>query len=207
MSKISLNNKTMKKRDTLFLFEIGTLRFIQRTWKQFLNPDFANLAEHTLRVTWIAIIIAQNESKADMAKVVKMALVHDIAESRTGDVNYLSRQYTQRDEKSAIKDMLKDTSLEVEFLRLWEEYEERKSIEAKIVKDADNIDCDLELMEQKARGNPLPDKWGLMREKGIRERLFTETAKKLWDSLHETDPDNWHIQGQNRFNTGDLKID
>lgn len=197
----------MKKRDTEFLYEIGTLRFIQRTWKQFMNPDFANLAEHTLRVTWIATIIAQNESKADVAKVVKMALVHDITESRTGDVNYLSRQYTKRDEKSAIKDMLKDTSLEIEYLQLWKEYEERKSIEAKIVKDADNIDVDLELMEQKARGNPLPDKWNFMRKKGIRERLFTETARKLWDSLHETDPDDWHIKGQNRFNTGDLKID
>lgn len=197
----------MKKRDTEFLYEIGTLRFIQRTWKQFINPDFANLAEHTLRVMWIATIIAKNESDADMAKVVKMALVHDITESRTGDVHYLSRQYTKRDEKLAIKDILKDTSLESEYFQLWEEYEKRKTIESRIVKDADNIDVDLELMEQKARGNPLPDKWRTMREKGIRERLFTKTGKKLWNSLHETDPDDWHIKAPNRFKAGDLKID
>ena len=56
----------MNKKDADFLFEIGTLRFIQRTWKQFINPDFANLAEHTLRMTWIAIVIAKNEKNADI---------------------------------------------------------------------------------------------------------------------------------------------
>lgn len=32
-----------------------------------------------------------------------MALAHDIAESRVGDVHYLSRQYVKRDEKNAVK--------------------------------------------------------------------------------------------------------
>ena len=197
----------MKNRDTEFLYEIGTLRFIQRTWKQFMNPDFANLAEHTLRVAWIAMVIAKNEKGADLDKVIKMALVHDITESRTGDVHYLSRQYTIRKEDVAIKDMLKETSLEKDFIKLWEEYEERKFIEAKIVKDADNIDVDLELMEQKSRGNTLPDKWKIMRKTAIRKKLFTKSAKQVWDSLHETDPDSWHLNAQHRFKTENQKID
>lgn len=197
----------MQKRDTEFLYEIGTLRFIQRTWRQFNNPVFANLAEHSLRVTWIATIIAKNEDQVDVAKVVKMALVHDLSESRTGDVHYLSRQYTKRDERKAIQDILKNTSLAEEYLDLWEEYEKRETLEAKIVKDADNIDVDLELMEQKARGNPLADKWHTERKKGVADRLFTKTAKQLWNSLYNTDPDQWHTEGPNRFKVGDLKID
>ncbi|HLC38924.1 MAG TPA: HD domain-containing protein [Patescibacteria group bacterium] len=197
----------MKKRDVEFLYEIGTLRFIPRTWRQFLNLDFANLAEHTLRVTWIALIIAKNEKKVNLDKILKIALVHDICESRTGDVHYLSRQYTKRNEKLAITGMLKNTSIESEFYQLWIEYEERKSLEAKIVKDADNIDVDLELREQKSRGNLLPKKWKIMRQKGVGEKFFTKSAKKLWDSLHRVDPDAWHIKAPNRFRAGDLKTD
>lgn len=142
-----------------------------------------------------------------MDKVMKMALVHDIQESRTGDVNYLIRQYTQRNDTLAIQDVLKDTSLEEEFTGLWEEYEARKTLEARIVKDADNIDADLELMEQAARGNPLTEKWFSFRVKGIRKRLYTKTAQKMWDALYKTDPDAWHINARNRFKAGDLKIE
>jgi putative hydrolase of HD superfamily len=129
-------------RDIEFLYEIGTLRLTQRQWKRFLNPDFANLADHHLRVIWIALTIAKYE-KADANKVMKMALVHDIAESRTGDVDYLSRQYVERNSELGLEDMVKDISLEKELLDLQKEYEERKTLEAKIVKDADNLDIDL----------------------------------------------------------------
>ncbi|MFH1621012.1 MAG: HD domain-containing protein [Patescibacteria group bacterium] len=196
----------MTNRDIEFLYEIGTLRFIPRTWRQFLNIDFANLAEHTLRVIWTAVIIAKNEEGADLNKVIKMALVHDITESRTGDVHYLSRQYTERNEKSAINDILVDTGAEDEFRALWEEYEDRKSLEAKIVKDADNIDVDLELMEQKARGESLPEKWRPMREQAVATRLYTESAKKIFQLLHEIHPHDWHINAPgNRFKSGDWK--
>lgn len=194
----------MHNRDSEFLYEIGTLRFIQRTWKQFIGSNFANLAEHTMRVIWTALIIARGEKKADTAKIVKMALVHDITESRTGDVHYISRLYTKRNEDQAIKDILVDTSIADEFLALYHEYEQRQTIEAKIVKDADNIEVDLELMEQKARGNPLSDKWVLMRQK-VRSTLFTENAKKLFDEIYQTDPDAWHINAPNRFSAGDWK--
>jgi len=58
-----------------------------------------------------------------------MVLVHDISESRTGDVDYLSRQYVVRNEELGIKDMLKDTAAEKEFLELWNEYEAHETKE------------------------------------------------------------------------------
>src|SRR5689334_1939819 len=99
-------------RDIEFLYEIGSMRFIPRQWKRFLNSDFANLSEHHIRVIWLALIIAAGEKVKDTGKIVKMALVHDISESRTGDADYLARQYVQRDEELGTKDMLKNTSLE-----------------------------------------------------------------------------------------------
>ena len=190
-------------RNIEFLYEMGTLRFIPRVWRQFLNKDFANLSDHLFRVTWTAIIIAIEE-KADVNKVMKMAFLHDIAESRTGDVHYLSRMYTKRDENSAMKDMLKDTSVEREFLELFQEYEERKTLEAKIVKDADNLDIDLELQEQYANGVKIKEEFTKHRET-VYNLLFTETAKKLWKEIQDSNPHDWHLKGKNRFTQGDWK--
>lgn len=190
-------------RNLEFLYELGTMRFIPRMWRQFLNKDFANLSEHIFRVMWIAIIIAKEE-KADIDKVIKMALVHDIVESRNSDVNYLSRMYTKRDDESAIQDILKDTSIEDEFLEIFNEYEERKTIEAKIVKDADNLDVDIELQEQYVNGVKVKEDFQVIRDR-VYEGLFTDTAKKMWKEIQNSNPHDWHLKANNRFNDGDWK--
>lgn len=169
-----------------------------------MGADFANLAEHTLRVIWIASIIAKNEKNVDFDKVLKLALVHDIAESRTGDVDYVSRQYTERKEEKAITDILKNTSLGEDFPKIWAEYEERKTLEAKIVKDADNLDVEMELAEQGSRGNPMPKKWHKMRSDVATSKLFvTKTGRELYRKILKSDPDGWHLNAPNRFNAGD----
>ena len=197
----------MKEKDLDFLYEMGTIRFIQRTWRQFLGANFANLAEHTYRVAWIALMIAKREGVEDTGKVLKMALVHDITESRSGDVHYLSRQYVDRHEEVAIEHMLKDTTLSEEFIALWKEYEKRDCIEAKVVKDADNIDIDLELAEQRSNGCELWKTFSEIRKRVRSAMLYTETAKKIWDKIYESDPHSWHRQAPNRFNAGDWNID
>lgn len=190
-------------RDLELLYEIGSLRFIQRAWKQFLGPDFANLADHHMRVIWIALVLQKMEGRGNTEKIMKMALVHDIAESRTGDVHYISRQYTKRDEKKAVKDIFKNTLLEKEMSQLWHEYEMRKTIEAKIVKDADWLDVDLEIQEQKAAGKLHMKAWDDNR-KIIHSRLYTKSAKKLWQSIKKSDPVDWYRYARNRFVEGDL---
>lgn len=191
------------KRNLEFLYEIGTLRYIPRSWRQFLNKDFANLSDHILRVIWIALLIAEEE-KADTNKVVKMALVHDITESRTPDVHYLSRMYATRDDDKAIKDILKNTSIEQEFLALFEEYEIRETLEAKIVKDADNLDVDMELREQHFNGLKVYQDWNQTRKR-VAELLFTQTAKNIWQEIQNSNPHDWHVKGNNRYVNGDWK--
>ncbi|MDR0463273.1 MAG: HD domain-containing protein [Pseudomonadales bacterium] len=194
-------NNTIQQ-DTNFLFEMGNLRYIDRMWRRLYSKDFANLAEHHFRTLWIAMTIATHEG-ADLGKVAKIALVHDITESRVGDVDYLSRQYVERNEELAIKDMLAGTALEKEFVELWEEYEKRESIEAKIVKDADNLDVDFELAEQAVNGNPLQKLWKGNRDFVAKEKLYTKTAKKMAEQLSKTNPHTWHLEGRNRRNGGD----
>lgn len=192
----------MKDRDVEFLFEMGQIRYIQRLWRRFLTPEFENLAEHTFRVAWIALMVGKHEG-ADLGKVAKMALVHDITESRIGDVDEVSRVYVERKEEMAIKEMLKGTEIEAEFLGLWEEYEKRESLEAKVVKDSDNIDIDMELQEQASRGNDL--RKVLPRDIIANTKMYTQTGKKLIKDVQKADPHAWHINAKNRRNIGDWK--
>lgn len=191
-------------RDIEFLFEMGAFRFVERTWRQFLNADFANDAEHTFRVCWIALTLAKYEGVTNTGKVLKMALLHDIAESRTGDVNYLSRQYTERNEDLAIADMLEDTALNEAFTELWREYEARETIEAKIVKDADNLDVDFELAEQARNGISLAADWDATRSE-VGNRLYTESARRLRERIYASNPHDWHMKGRNRLTSGDWR--
>ncbi|MBI3952861.1 MAG: HD domain-containing protein [Candidatus Doudnabacteria bacterium] len=189
------------KRDLELLYEIGAFRFVNRTWVQMLSPEFASTTEHTYRVMWLSLIIAKYEGATNYEKLLKMALVHDLPESRTGDVHYVSRLYTKRNEKLAVKEILNDTSV-IEFRKIWEEYEARKSIEAKIVKDADYLDVDLELIEQEFKGNKLRSQFDASR-KAVSERLYTKTAKQIWKEIQKSNPHDWHLHARNRFTAGD----
>ena len=192
-------------RDIDFLYEMGTLRYSTRTWNQFLNPFCQNLTEHTLRVIWIALTIAKHEGVVDTSKVIKMALVHDISESRSVDVNYVSHQYAERFEDVAIDDTLDGTSVRDEFLPIWHEYEKKECIEAKIVKDADNLDVDLELKELEAMGNKLGNALRPTRERVMETKFYTDTARAMWKEIQKSDPHHWHVSGKNRLNSGDWK--
>ncbi len=185
--------KKSGQRDIDLLLEIGSLRNIPRAWQQILTGRVQNISEHTFRVAMIAWIIAVAE-KADTSKVIKMCLLHDIGESRTTDIASMHRGYTTRDEELAEKHVFENTSLESESVLLLKEYNERKSLEAKIVKDADNLDVDLELKELSRIG----DTAALAMQKGHRHivratKLYTKTAKKMWDDLKKTDPNAWHM--------------
>ena len=198
-----MTTTSQPNRDIDFLFEMGNIRLIDRTWRRFHTTSFANLADHHFRVFWIAMIIAAHEKSVDTGKIAKLALLHDITESRTGDVDYLSRQYVQRNEELAAQDMLAGTSIEKEFYELWEEYETRTTLESRIVKDADNLDVDFELAEQASSGSPLQEEWKSNRAFVAKEKLYTKTAQRMFDELMETNPHNWHLTGRNRRNSGD----
>lgn len=193
------------KRDTDLLFEIGALRHIERMWKRFGNPDFANLAEHHFRTAWTAMILAKRHGKADLAKVLQLALIHDIGESRTGDVDYVAKMYVTKNDDLAMHDVVADTSLEADILALWTEYEKRESIESQIVKDADTLDIQLELKEQEARGIKLRELWSTSRNTHVKPTLLTNVAAKLWDEIEASNPNEWHVTARNRYRSGDWK--
>lgn len=182
----------MANRDLEFLYEIGSLRNIPRAWIQHLATDCASTLEHTLRVVFIALSIARREGVKNEEKLIKMALVHDLPETRTADLAYVHKVYTTSDEARAAHDLFAGTAF-VDLEKILKEYEKRDSIEAKIVKDADNLDIDLELRELRERGNQVAVKKQPLRKFVRDKKLYTKTAKKLWDEIQKSDPSSWHL--------------
>jgi len=193
-------------RDLQLIYEMSCLRYIPRAWKQFFGPDFQNLAEHHLQVIWVALLIAKHEGKGDVEKIMKMALVHDVSESRTGDVHFISRMYTKRNESMGIKDIFKDTILEKEMVSLWHEYERYDTPEAQIVKDADNLVVDFELQEQEMKGLRHVKVWKDERKTRLAKKFYTASAKKIWKAVLKSNPSDWHKNARSRVNEGDWKL-
>ncbi len=183
----------MHDRDIEFLFEIGTLRNMDRGWKQHLAMNCASDLEHSFRVALLALMLARREGAKDEEKILKMALVHDLAEARVSDHSYMQKVYVQADEARAAEDLFRGTMLDDLRSKILHEFEERQTIEAKIVKDADNLDIDLELKELEEAGSKLPAKWAETRRKVREEKLYTASAKAFWDEIQGADPAAWHL--------------
>lgn len=187
------------QRDIELLYEIGSLRNVPRGWRQHLGMDCASDLEHTMRVVFLALMIGRGEGNIDEAKILKMALVHDLPETRVSDHSIVQKVYvTNIDEDGAARDMFQDTTL-VDYLDVFREFEDRSCLEAKIVKDADNLDIEIELRELDEMGSKLPEKWRVFRRKVRDEKLYTKTAKDFWDELQNSDPSSWH-QATNKWN-------
>jgi len=170
--------KSLKELADL-LFEAALLKRIERTGYSFLGTGRESVAAHsfgTVFCAWILGKIIEGQGKSiDLEKALKMAILHDLTEARTGDFNAVNKVYDQADEERALKDAVEGTGLEEEFLSLWKEYREGKTLEAKIVHDADVLDLIIQLKEQKDLGNPYAEKW----IDYALPRLITEEAKEL----------------------------
>jgi len=180
------------ERDLEFLYELGSFRYMPRGWVQTLGGKPASVMEHTLRVMFIALAIARKEGKGDENLVMRMALVHDLAEARVTDHGYVSKVYVTADEDKAAHEQLEGTIF-ADLEAVLHQYEERKCIEAKIVKDADNLDIDIEMKEFEEMGSQLPKKWAGLRKDLRDNKLYTQAAKDMWDAIQTSEPSSWHM--------------
>jgi putative hydrolase of HD superfamily len=170
-----------------FLFEVGILKKIPRSGYEFLGTGGESVAEHCFRVSVIAYVLAKNELQADVQKVVLMSLFHDCHEARTGDHNYVNKQYVVVNEDKAVEDLARNVPGGEEIISLVHEFNSGKTIEAKLSQDADQLDFILELKRQQDLGNKSATEWIRYSVK----RLITDTAKELAKEIIKTDSSDW----------------
>ena len=174
-----------------FLFEVRILKDIVRSGYAFLGSGRETIAEHSFMTALICFAMAKLDHNINCEKLVTMALVHDIAEARTGDFNYVEKNYSKTDEKKAVQDLIKHLSFGNDIKKLIDEFNLRETIEAKLVHDADQISFILELKKNNDTGAKGPEKWLPY----VIKRLKTETGKQFAKSIMETNWDEWWMNG------------
>ena len=177
------------------LYEVGTLRRIPRMHRQVLLSDDTTdtIAPHSFRVALISFFLAQAEG-VDYFKAVMMALVHDLAEARSNDHNWVHKKYVTVHEDEISNDQLGSLPNPI-LMTLLGEYKERKSRESILVKDADLLDQLLLLREYELTGNKEATTWlygkRVSGRKAQLEKLTTDTAKRFGERMYEISPSEW----------------
>lgn len=178
-----------------FLFEVGTMRKLPRMHRQTLLTDDTSdtIASHSFRVALIGWLLAKAEG-ADPYKVVMMALLHDIAEARTGDHNWVHKRYVKIFNREVHAEQL-GTLPFPDLKQLIDEYQERKTKEAIITKNADLLDEILLLREYEWQGNREATVWlhGKSGQRGNAQlkKLTLPRARKLGQAIYTVPPSAW----------------
>lgn len=115
----------------------------------FKRNEVDSVAAHTYTVTLLAYFLAEQLKKEgrkiNVEKVIKMGLLHDLGETIIGDIGQSAKQFAgpkiiHEVEERAINTLLEELDFKGELLKMAKEYNERKTLEARLVKIADNLD-------------------------------------------------------------------
>lgn len=178
-----------------FFFELGMLKKTPRSGFQFLGSGHESVAEHVFRVALIGFTLARLEGTVDVCRVVRMCLFHDLPESRTGDLNYVNRQYVQVREDQVVRDLAKPLPFGGEIEGLLAEFRQSTSRESQLAQDADQLDLILELKEHLDLGNRYAAQWIHF----ARQRLKTDLGRLLASEITETDSTAWWFEGRDHW--------
>jgi putative hydrolase of HD superfamily len=140
--------------------------------------------------------LAKLES-ADESKIIKMALIHDLAEVRGGERNLINKFYSEPLNEPKIMDEISKTYdlKSFEIREFFEEFFKGESVEAKIVRDADVLSGMLLEKEVFDSGNEKAKKWLDV----SLSRLKTKSGKELGKLILKIDADEWWLEVAKKY--------
>ena len=178
------------------LIELQRLKRLERTgWNlRGLPNGTESVSAHSFGVAATAMLIADHlvelGVEIDVEKVIRIALLHDWAEVRVGDMprtatEYFGAEARRRAETKAFSDIVSPLELSALYEKLYEEYEQRESLEAKLVKAADIIDLLIQVLAlERAGARGLNEFWEVTKNpnfqlEGAAKDTIDELIKEL----------------------------
>lgn len=170
-----------------FLFEVGMLSRTPRSGYQFLGSGEESVAEHVLRTVFVGYTLCKMDESLDEKRVLKMCILHDLPEARTGDMNYVNKKYVKVDEGKAVSELTESLFFGKDIKEAIDEFNLKETKEALIARDADQIALILQLKECGDLGNKYSEEWISYAV----QRLTTENGRKLAERIIKTDSCMW----------------
>jgi putative hydrolase of HD superfamily len=117
-----------------------------------------SVAEHTWRLTLMALVLAPSFPEVDTARLLRICIVHDLGEAIGGDIPAIQQDASTpkaAEEREHLIELLRPLPerLRGEITALWDEYEAAATREAKLAKALDK----LETILQHNQGQNPPD--------------------------------------------------
>jgi putative hydrolase of HD superfamily len=149
-----------------FLATVNKMKAIRRSgWVEREVDDPESVADHSFMTTLLSYVLGRGKDM-DMEKLLKMATIHDIAESVVGDIMTWKRdgKYPEGNkspeekygiERKGLEELLRNLNQDIrdEITGLWLEFEEQKSPEAVFLKQIDKLEMLLQVVEYHRTGN------------------------------------------------------
>lgn len=143
--------RAVRRNDHLldFLLELQVLDRVPRMGfllRGVSRPE--SVADHSWHVTFLVWALGRRIPELDSAHALELALIHDLAEARLGDLprtagKYLPHQAKHRAERALLEEMAGPEAEPV--LALLDEYQRGESPEARLVKACDKLQLMLKI--------------------------------------------------------------
>ena len=184
-----------QRKDIDFINKIEKLKCNTRhSWTSSGRRE--SVAEHSWRLSVMAMLCADEYPELDINKVIRMCLIHDFGEAVTGDVpSFYKTETHEKEEAKAIKDLLSSlpNGIRDELSDLFDEMNALETPEAKLFKSLDNLEAvvshneadistwiPLEYEENLVYGQKNAEWSAWTRE--LREELRKDSVKKIEES-------------------------
>lgn len=139
-----MNLDTMKDMQGIMKF-LRHIEQLKNTMRQCWTSEGKqeSVAEHTWRLCMMAMLFEKQLPNVNITKLMKMCLIHDLAEIIDGDIpaTMIVPDKSIKERKNLIILMKPlPSDIQEEILALWDEYEEASSEEAKVAKAMDKLE-------------------------------------------------------------------
>lgn len=179
------NEKDDLKNLVKFIFEVGQLKRTPRSgWLKLGINDPESVADHSFRTAVIGFILGEMEGH-DPYRVASYCLFHDMAETRTGDLDWLAQRYLDRGDSlssEVLNEQLERLPKEQKSLikNLFDQTGKEDDLEL-VARDADLLDLIFQTLEYAYQGNDPAQEWFA----NTLHLLRSESGKRIGEFLRE----------------------
>jgi putative hydrolase of HD superfamily len=143
-----------------FFYLASELKKIPRKgWQEkigIIHPE--SVADHSYITSLLAMVLS-DKMTLDTAKVLKMALLHDLAESIIGDFmpSEISKKNKKIIESEAMTEILSKLpeNLSKEYESIWQEFLQSKSKESILLHEVDKLEMAIQAAKYSTEGYPI----------------------------------------------------
>ena len=192
-----MKNKTQKsslKNILDFISEAGMLKRVTRSgWSVLGIKNAESVAEHSFRCAVIGYVLA-NMEKVTAYKVLLMTLFGDLQEARITDLHKMAQFYfdlpAAEDKAFTAQIQSLPKKIKKELTAIRKEYNEQKTKESIIARDADILECLIQAKEYQEQGFLAAKKF---MQKAPR-CLETKSARKLYKTARDISLCDWWMK-------------